>query len=118
MMEAKENRNEPIAQRPKVRYRMDAIRWNPQNGKHERIVGFAWGDSADDLIELVRHPKKIGGFDRAVVYLVGADGSEKIVENVHSAMGRLYCRGRVDFVAPVAGEEPKTRKKRKKGKAA
>jgi hypothetical protein len=116
-MEVKESRNEPIAQQPKGRYRMDAIRWNPKNGKRERIAGFAWGDSVDDLVELVRHPKKNGGFDRGVVYLVGADDSEKIVENVHAVMGRLYCRGRVDFVEPAAGEEPRARKKRKSGRA-
>jgi hypothetical protein len=98
------------------KFRLDAIRWSPKDGHYQRAVGLRYSDDVDELVEFCRHPKKNGGFDRAVVYLLGADGSERIVENVHSVMGRLYCRGRVDFVEPVAGEEPMARKKRKSGK--
>jgi hypothetical protein len=112
-METKENGNEPMAERPKGRYRMDVIRWDPDAGKHERITGFAWGDDIDALVETTRHPKKNGGFDRAMIYLIGENGSEKIVENVHSVMGRLYCHGRTEFTYPTIAPRSVTQKSKK-----
>jgi hypothetical protein len=97
------------------KYRLDAIRWSPKDGHYQRAVGLRYSDDVDELVEFCRHPKKNGGFDRAVVYLIGADGSEKIVETVHSVMGRLYCHGGVESIDPIP-EDPKAKKKRKSGK--
>jgi hypothetical protein len=99
------------------KFRLDAIRWNPKNGHYQRVVGLRYSDDVDELVEFCRHPKKNGGFDRCVVYLVGADGSEKIVESVHSVMGRLYCHGRTEFTYPTAdggAAEPLKKKHAKK----
>jgi hypothetical protein len=51
------------------KFRLDAIRWSPKDGHYQRVVGLRYSDDVDELVEFCRHPKKNGGFDRAVVYL-------------------------------------------------
>lgn len=100
----------------KPKYRLDAIRWSRKDGRYQKIMGLKYSDDVDELVDFCRHPKKNGGFDRAVIYLVGEDGGEKIVETVHSVMGRLYCHGGVESIDPIS-EGPKAKKKRKSGRA-
>jgi hypothetical protein len=97
------------------KFRLDAIRWSRKDGRYQKIMGLKYSDDVDELVDFCRHPKKNGGFDRAVIYLVGEDGGEKIVETVHSVMGRLYCHGGVESIDPIP-EDPKAKKKRKSGK--
>ena len=99
------------------RYRMDLVGWSERDGRYRRIPGFSYSDSIESLVELLRHPRKIGGFDRAVIYLLRSDGSASVVENIHSVMGKLYCRGRVEFTRPTTdgdAAEPLKKKRAKK----
>jgi hypothetical protein len=99
------------------RYRMDLVGWSERDGRYRRIPGFSYSDSIESLVEMLRHPRKIGGFDRAVIYLLNADGSASVVENIHSVMGNLYFRGGVEFAHPtIDGDaaEPLKKKHAKK----
>lgn len=105
------------SEQTKGRYKMDLIGWSERDGRYRRIPGFAYSDSIEELVERLRHPKKIGGFDRAVIYLLRADRSASVVENIHSVMGNIYCHGRVEFACPTtdsSAAEPLQKKQAKK----